>query len=82
MSIDCFGIREVTQNIKNIRSAYYHEKKINYSKKSGASSIDIYHPKVPCFTIVHSFLKQNLEMNETVSNFFSSPVYVTIHQSN
>lgn len=75
MSIDGFGIREVAQKIKNIRSAYYQElKKINNSKKSGASSIDIYQPKVPGFTIVHSFLKQNPEMNETVSNLCSSPV--------
>lgn len=75
MSIDGFGIREVAQKIKNIRSAYYQElKKINNSKKSGSSSIDIYQPKVPWFTIVHSFLKQNPEMNETVSNLCSSPV--------
>lgn len=75
MGINGFGIREVAQKIKNIRSAYYQElKKINNSKKSGASAIDIYQPKVPWFTIVHSFLKQNPEMNETVSNLCSSSV--------
>lgn len=43
MSIDGFGIHEVAQKNKNIRSAYYQElKKRNNSKKSGASSIDIY----------------------------------------
>uniref|UniRef100_A0A2S2N9C2 MADF domain-containing protein n=1 Tax=Schizaphis graminum TaxID=13262 RepID=A0A2S2N9C2_SCHGA len=75
MGIDGFGIREVAQKIKNIRSAYYQElKKINNSKKSGASAIDIYQPKVPWFTIVHSFLKQNPEINKTVSNRSSSQV--------
>jgi len=42
------GIRELTQKIKNIRSAYYRElKKIYYSKRSGVSGDDIYLPKVP-----------------------------------
>jgi len=75
MVINGFGTREVAQKIKNIRSAYYQElKKINFSKKSGASADDIYQPKVPWFTIVHSFLKRNFEMNATVSNLCNSQV--------
>jgi len=75
MGINGFGIREVAQKIKNIRSAYYQEiKKINNSKKSGASTDDIYQPKVPWFTIVHSFLKQNSAMNATVSSPCDSQV--------
>ncbi|VVC45410.1 Hypothetical protein CINCED_3A003496 [Cinara cedri] len=73
MGTDSFGIREVPQKIKYIRSACCQElKKINNSKKPGASAIDIYQPKVPWFTIVHLILKRNPEMNDTVSNLYSS----------
>lgn len=73
MNIDGFGIREVAQKIKNIRSSYYQEiKKSNNSKKSGSSAEDIYKPRVPWFTTVHSFLKKNPEMSETVSNLDSN----------
>jgi hypothetical protein len=42
MGIDGFGIYEIAQKIKNIRSVYNQElKKINNSKKSGASAIDM-----------------------------------------
>lgn len=72
MNIDGFGIREVAQKIKNIRSSYYQEiKKIANSKISGASDGDIYKPRVPWFSIVHSFLKKNPEINETESNLHS-----------
>lgn len=75
MGIDGFGIREVAQKIKNVRSAYYQElKKINNSKQSGTSATDIYEPKAPWFKIVHSILAQNPKMNETVSNICSPPV--------
>lgn len=45
MAINAFDIREVVNKIKNVRSAYYQEiKKINNSKKSGASADYIYQP--------------------------------------
>ena len=70
MNIDGFGIREVAQKIKNIRSAYYQElRKIKNSQKSGAGTHDIYQPKVPWFSIVHSFLKSNAEIAGTDSSF-------------
>jgi len=65
MDINDFDVREVAQQIKNIRSTYYQ--KLNNSKKSGASTDDIYQTKVPWFTIVP-------EMNTTVSNLCDSQV--------
>jgi hypothetical protein len=42
MGIDGFDIHEIAQKIKNIRSVYCQElKKMNNSKKSGASAIDM-----------------------------------------
>lgn len=55
-AVDCFGPREVAQ--KNIRSAYYQEKKkINDFITSGATADEIYQPKVPRINIVGRFLK-------------------------
>ncbi|KAL1140262.1 hypothetical protein AAG570_000194 [Ranatra chinensis] len=67
MNIDGFGIREVAQKIKNIRSAYYQElKKVNNSKKSGASVVDIYRPRVRWFSIADSFLRKKSEIDEII----------------
>jgi hypothetical protein len=42
MGIDGISIHKIAQKIKNIRSVYYQDlKKINNSKKSGTSAIDM-----------------------------------------
>lgn len=63
MDIEGFGRREVAQKIKNVRSAYCQElRKIEYSQISGG---EVYQPKVPWFSIVHSFLESNVKVGDT-----------------
>lgn len=66
MNINGFGIKEVAQKIKNLRSTYFQEvRKIERSKMIGSPGL--YKPRVPWFGIVESCLGQPRERRETLS---------------
>lgn len=73
MSRDGFGVAEVKQKIKNIRSTYNQEvRKINRSLKSGTCPEDVYTPAVKWFDIMHQIMKGAKDPGETVSNLVSN----------
>lgn len=58
MGIEGFGVQEIKNKIKNLRSTYSQEKKkIKDSMKSGAGSNDIYIPNVRWFKEMDQFLR-------------------------
>lgn len=57
MGIESFGINEIKNKIKNLRSTYAQEKKkIKDSKKSGAGTDEVYVPHIKWFMEMDSFL--------------------------
>lgn len=76
MNIEGFGIVEIKNKIRALRSTYSQEKKkIKDSKKSGAGTDQVYVPNVKWFKEMDSFLhhlednKRKTEDNLTVSIF-------------
>ncbi|KAL1487920.1 hypothetical protein ABEB36_015305 [Hypothenemus hampei] len=58
MGVEGFGINEIKNKIKNLRSTYSQEKrKIKDSKKSGAGIDDVYVPNIKWSSEMDSFLK-------------------------
>jgi len=67
-----FGVNEVKQNIKNIRSTYNQEvQKIQKRKASGASPDDVYKPTVKWFDVMDQIMKGSKGRSETRSNLVS-----------
>lgn len=76
MHTDGFGIPEIKNKIRALRSTYSQEKrKIKESKKSGASSDSVYIPNMKWFTLMDEFLhcvqenKRPTQENFSVSTF-------------
>jgi hypothetical protein len=66
-----FGVTEVKQKIKNIRSTYNQEvQKIQKSKSSGTSPDDVYKPTVKWFDVMDR-MKSSKGRSETWSNLVS-----------
>ncbi|KAK4876607.1 hypothetical protein RN001_009113 [Aquatica leii] len=58
MAIEGFGVIEIKNKIRALRSTYLQElKKIKDSKKSGAGADSVYVPHVKWFADMHSFLQ-------------------------
>lgn len=58
MGIEGFGVTEIKNKIKALRSTYAQElKKIKDSKKSGAGTDSVYVPHVKWFEEMHAFLQ-------------------------
>ena len=67
-----FGVTEVKQKIKNIRSNYNQEvQKIQESKASGTSLDDVYKPTVKWFDVMDQIMKGSKSRSETQSNLVS-----------
>jgi ribosome recycling factor len=67
-----FGVTEVKQKIKNIRSTYNQEvQKIQKSKASGTSPDDVYKPTVKWFDVMDQIMKGSKGRSETRSNLMS-----------
>jgi len=65
-----FGVAEVEQNIKNIRSTYYQEvQKIEKSRASGISPHDVYKPTAKWFDVIDQIMKGSKGRSQTRSNF-------------
>jgi hypothetical protein len=67
-----FGVTEVKQKFKNIRSTYNQEvQKIQKSKESGTSPDDVYKPTVKWFDVMDQIMKVSKGRSETRSNLAS-----------
>jgi len=67
-----FGVTEVKQKIKNIRSTYNQEvQKIQKRKASGTSPDDVYKPTVKWFDVMDQIMKGSKGRSETWSNLMS-----------
>ncbi|CAF4889930.1 unnamed protein product [Pieris macdunnoughi] len=59
----------IKTKIKNLRSVYHAEvRKINNSKRSGASAADVYKPAMSWFTEMNSFMADTDDYRETVES--------------
>jgi vacuolar-type H+-ATPase subunit E/Vma4 len=67
-----FGVAEVKQKIKNIRSTYNQEvQKTQKSKASRASPEHVYKPTVKWFDLMDQIMKSSKSRSETRSNLLS-----------
>jgi hypothetical protein len=67
-----FGVTEIKQKIKSIRSTYNQEvQKIQKSKASGTSPDDVYKPPVKWFDVMDQIMKGSKSRSETRSNVVS-----------
>jgi vacuolar-type H+-ATPase subunit E/Vma4 len=67
-----FGVAEVKQKIKNIRSTYNQEvQKIQKSTTSGVSPDDVYKPTVKWFDVMDQIMKGSKGRSQTRSNLVS-----------
>nr|XP_022900172.1 uncharacterized protein LOC111413434 [Onthophagus taurus] len=65
MAKEGFGVTEIKQKIKNIRSTYYQEvQKIKKSAKSAMSQDDIYQPNVKWFTNMDYIMRHSKKPSE------------------
>ena len=72
MGREDFGVTEVKQKIKNIRSTYNQDiQKIQKSKSSGTSLDDAYKPTVKWFDVMDQIMKGSKGRSETQSNLVS-----------
>ena len=72
-----FGVTEVKQKIKNIRSTYNQE--VQKSKASGTSPDDVYKPTVKWFDVVDQIMKGSKGRSETRSNLVSKFSYFKLY---
>jgi hypothetical protein len=67
-----FGVAEVKQEIKKIRSTYNQEvQKIQKSRTSGISPDDVYKPTVKWFDVMDQIMKGSKGRSQTRSNLVS-----------
>lgn len=65
-------IKELRMKIRSIRCTYNQEvSKIKKSMGTGSGSSDVYTPRLGWFSTADSFLRQNLEENDSESNLVS-----------
>lgn len=73
LNLSDFGPSHVITKFKNLRSSYAQElKKIAASTKSGASTDNVYVPKVVWFKTMDSFLRPHVKSRDTQSNLVSN----------
>lgn len=66
------SIKELRQKIRSIRCTYNQEVfKMKKSTGTGAGASDVYKPKLVWFSLADSFLRQNLQENDSESNLVS-----------
>lgn len=67
MNIPDFGISDCKNKIKNLRSHYCQElKKIQESKNTGATGVNIYQPTLPWFGTVDGFLRRFVQQSNYI----------------
>ncbi|XP_066152782.1 uncharacterized protein [Euwallacea fornicatus] len=79
LNLPNFTTAHVNNKFKNLRSSYAQElKKISGSAKSGASTGDVYVPKVVWFKQMDAFLKPHVKSRATLSKLRRAPEEVCI----
>lgn len=84
MSMDKFGVEEVKQKIKNLRSTYNQEvAKIQRSKILESNSANVYVPNIKWFVIMDGFVKNMKRQSLTEDNLekYYSEDMLNINQS-
>lgn len=65
-------IKELRQKIRSIRCTYNQEvAKVKKSMRTGTGADNVYKPKLIWFSVADSFLRHNLEENDSESNLVS-----------
>ncbi|XP_075980741.1 uncharacterized protein LOC142979597 [Anticarsia gemmatalis] len=73
--VEGFGPKEITNEIKNLRTQYHGErKKIKDSMGTGSGTADVFISKLSWYNLMDSFLKKSSEHRQTTSNM----VYVQV----
>lgn len=81
MGKEGFGVPELKQKIKNLRSTYLQELlKIRKSIKSDSGTVNIYVPKIKWFQLMDSFIKDMTIHGQMKDNIDIAEIQVGVHK--